>query len=89
MKLRFETESGSLYEIDYEQKTWKRLRHDEEKSPFVRTTIGDITGPLPDVQLGKSVTIVGTSLTPGGICRMIVTSPVTKHYTEEQFTDGK
>jgi hypothetical protein len=77
MKTKFRTESGSLYEIDYVNRTWARLQHNEAVSPFVRTPDGTFDN-VPEIVVGRPVIITGPSLTPGGLFRIIQTTPVTE-----------
>lgn len=73
---RFETESGSLYELDHDARTWRRLRHADD-STAVRTPDGSFTQASP-VIVGRSVHIVGAPLDPAADLRLITTSPVTR-----------
>ena len=68
------TESGSLYILDRQNMRWERVRAGEG-STFVRTSGGDLL-EFPSIALGLPLMMFGLSLTPGGIMRLIFTTPV-------------
>lgn len=73
MQLRITTQSGSIYLLDREKMTWSRP--DNPNSPMVRTNVGDLK-KWPEVAIGQPMVLIGTSLTPGGLCRAMTTSLV-------------
>lgn len=77
--IRFETASGSLYELDEQAGTWRRVRpglHADPDAPL-RSESDPMTGHSA-VQSGQSVRIWGPSLTADLDFREIETTPVAK-----------
>lgn len=74
--MRFRTETGSLYEIDYEKKTWARLEQPRyEGATPLRTKEGtfiEISAPC----LGASIRMVCSPYVEGATGRYITTSRV-------------
>jgi hypothetical protein len=80
--IQFRTETGSLYEIDYDKKQWSRL---EEPKIQGRKPLRTKTGPfneISDIVIGQFVLILGPSLTPGKERRCIRTSYVVEILTQ-------
>lgn len=81
MQIKFRTESGSIYLLDDATMTWERLEHHPD-SNLVRTKSGDLR-EMPVVEVGKTVTILGTALDPEirkipGSVRVLATTKVTE-----------
>jgi hypothetical protein len=74
MRIRFKTETGSLYEVDDDKKTWSRLTTTEESGP-VRTKTGRFLDRTP-ILLGQSTTFVCPPFVEGTDGRIIQTSRV-------------
>jgi hypothetical protein len=72
--LIFKTETGSIYHIDTDTKTWKRVLETEE-SGKIRTIEGPFDSITP-IEIGASVTIFAPPLNLHYSGRMITTSPV-------------
>lgn len=68
MVVKFRTESGSVYEVDYEKRTWK------SSSLNTRTSEGEFTFASPQVTVGEAFVMFGKGLKFG--TRLIATSPV-------------
>jgi hypothetical protein len=68
------TQSGSTYRIDIEAGTWERLDHHPD-SHFLRTESGTFES-IGDVVIGRSMVLIGPSLTDPAAKRVIETTPV-------------
>ena len=73
MRIRFGTESGSVYVLDEVAKTWERETFNKDVSPYVRTKGGEMVTHSP-VEKGLCVDIIGPGLEFG--IRLITTTPV-------------
>jgi len=74
--MKFRTETGSLYEIDHEKKTWTRL---QEPNIVGMAPLRTATGPfheISEIKLDCPVRIIGPSLHPERDFRLIQTSRV-------------
>lgn len=73
------TESGSIYEIDFEARTWKQTKRDNDaikSNNPLRTTEGAFfAASLPEV--GQCFRMMCPPLVKGASMRVIITSPVT------------
>ena len=71
------TSTGSVYQVDMTNKTWKRLEEGQDKSTNpLRTTQGTFRKcSVPTV--GHGITIWCEPITPGTAGRLIYTSDVT------------
>jgi hypothetical protein len=80
--IKFRTETGSLYEIDYDKKQWSRLEEPkiQGRKPL-RTKTGSFN-EISDIVVGQPVLIFGPSLTPGTNGRCIRTSYVVEILTQ-------
>ena len=78
------TESGSTYVIDRAKMTWDRMRTLPNDSILPVRTKGGTLNTLPMVELGKPLILIGPSLTPGGLFRMIETSPIISIKEEDE-----
>jgi hypothetical protein len=76
MKTRFTTEHNSVFEIDYQERTWKHISsgHDNEKRGL-RTTEGAYIEISP-INLGDRVQLWCEPFVEGAAARLISTSPV-------------
>ena len=74
MRTRFQTETGSVYELDYSNKTWKRLSR-TEMSGFIRTDGGEFYGDI-DITVGHRAFIFGPPIVDGAEGRIVATSMV-------------
>lgn len=75
-KVRVTTETGSIYLIDFENKTWERLNKTGESGP-TRTESGDILNEVPLViHIGQSINISTNKIDQSATIRLISTSKV-------------
>ena len=74
--IRVYTQSGSVYLIDREAKTWERVKVGEG-SHALRTQSGTFTELYP-IEVGRGVLMVCPPLVEGTIGRTIYTSNVTE-----------
>lgn len=77
MKVAFKTEHDSIYEIDFETKTWTQLEagHDREGYLDLRTESGPFFS-VSEIRVGHRVDILAPPFVPGSTFRHISTSPV-------------
>jgi len=73
-EVRFRTETGSVYTVDNERLTWRRV-HRTTRSGRLRTESGELTAPVVP-RVGESATLVGPPFRLGVGPRLIVTTPV-------------
>lgn len=74
MITRFLTKSGSLYELNSEQMTWRRVLK-TEKSGRTRKSNGRLIH-WPVIEKGKSVLMFDDDVKPGALAHCVVTSVV-------------
>lgn len=72
--ITFKTETGSVYEVDLQKKTWKRILATDQ-SGHIRTINGQFEEISPIV-IGKSVQMIMPPFEKGYDFRMIETSRV-------------
>lgn len=73
--ITFKTETGNVYEVDLQKKTWKRILATDQ-SGHIRSINGQFTEISPII-VGKSVRMIMPSLEKGYDFRMLETSRVT------------
>lgn len=74
---RFDTESGSTYELDLTAKKWRRIKRTGH-SGQIRTKEG--TFCQYELVKGQSAVITCPPINPSSHHRLIITSPVTEIY---------
>ena len=72
MIVRYTTESGSVYTIDHDRKTWRRIRGDGAAE--IRTD----DGTFSTIDTGDGILMVMEPLVEGTIARIIHSTPVVK-----------
>ena len=77
MKTAFKTEHESIYEIDYDNKTWIQLEagHDNDGTFDLRSTSGPFIY-VSEIEVGCRVSITTPPYIEGATFRFISTSPV-------------
>jgi len=78
MLTRFKTRSGSIYEVDYEAKTWSCISKSEKSG--LRSMLGKFYNN-PVVKVGQNVFFWSDPFTPIACARIIETSPVVEMET--------
>lgn len=76
MKTRFRTETGSLYEIDFELKTWARLEQPRYQGAHPLRTMEGTYNQISEIRIDEPVVITGAPLDPAATFRGITTSRV-------------
>lgn len=76
MKTVFQTESGSVYEIDHSSMTWAQSEAGADRGPLALRTDSGVILQVGAIKQGQSVYIVGPALRDGFAGRLIITSPV-------------
>jgi hypothetical protein len=74
MKIRFRTESNSLYLIDTDAMTWERT-HTTEKSGRIRSETGKLLAQ-PEITIGEPAFLEDASVLPGHATHHVMTSRV-------------
>jgi len=82
--LRAETETGSIYVIDTELKTWKKERMPLIEGAMPLRSQSGVYSKIDEVAVGKSITMLGKPLDKKATFRLIQTSYVIKLEKEEQ-----
>ena len=79
MILKATTETGSIYILDLDRKTWRKERMPIIQDPNfpVRSQSGVFTG-ISKVEIGKPITMTGKPLDKRATFRLITTSHVVK-----------
>ena len=75
--MKIYTETGSIYNIDLNKKTWTRLTHDLEQSPNLRTETGNFIS-CNEPSIGKHFQMWCPAITPNTSGRLISTSLIIK-----------
>lgn len=78
MILRAETETGSIYIIDTELKTWKKERMPVIEGPRPLRSQSGVYSEIDEVAVGKPITMIGKPLNKKTTLRLIKTSFVIK-----------
>jgi len=78
MILRAETETGSIYIIDTELKTWKKERMPLIEGPMPLRSQSGVYHRIDEVAVGKPITMIGKPLDKSADYRLIETSFVIK-----------
>lgn len=76
MITRFKTEHGSIYEIDYDLKTWKCIDKAQDNDPLGLRTMEGVFNHISPIELGYRVDLYCIPLTTEASFRYISTSPV-------------
>jgi len=84
MILRAETETGSVYLIDTELKTWKKERMPLAEGPMPLRSQSGVYVKIDEIVVGKSIAMLGKPLDKRATFRMIQTSYVVKLEKEEK-----
>lgn len=74
MIIHVRTKSGSLYEVDNENKKWARLEKSEGSGPL-RTDEGELSSDA-HIKLGEPMILLGPPLVPQTWGRIIMTTDV-------------
>ncbi len=76
MILRAETETGSIYIIDTEQKTWRKERMPTIEGPIPLRSQSGLYTEIGEIEVGRPITMMGKPLDKNATFRMIQTSYV-------------
>lgn len=87
MILRAETETGSIYIIDTELKTWKKERMPVIEGPMPLRSQSGVYIEIDEVAVGKPITMLGKPLNKKATFRLIKTSFVIKLEKAESDAD--
>jgi hypothetical protein len=82
MKYIIITETGSVYEIDTDKKTWERIETTDE-SGYVRSK-GGTYNSITNLVIGERLNMLCPPIVPNMTARLISTSPIVfiKEYSE-------